>query len=688
MATRPDEHLEEEFTSRLIELADALGGETCVPSEDPTPEDPLAAPLRSARACLERIERFRTNERSSRDINGDSIEFTADALDPDAMPKRIGRFEIVRELGRGGYGVVFLARDPNLERDVALKVPRPEVMLSAELRQRFLREAKAAAALNHAHIVPVFETGSVGPIGYIASAFCQGTSLARWLAVHAAPIPAAVAAGTMVTLADAVQHAHGRGVLHRDLKPSNILLESPAEGASPAEGDRAVGDENGAAYELDDLSPLISDFGLAKIVDTSSRQTRTAAILGTPAYMAPEQAAGRTDRIGPAADIYALGAVLYELLTREPPLSRATDLATLQAVQTEEPPALSRFRSDVPRDLEAICLKCLEKEPARRYATATALADDLNRFLAGRPVTAQPVGSAERLVRWCRRNPVVAGLTTAAGVLLVAVAVVSSVAAWRLSHEQAATQQNLNRALDAERESTRLGSVARRRLFESLTVQAHSARSSGRAGQRFGSIAAIREAVGLDLDLDEDQRLALRNDAIASLSLVDLEIDQTWPMMRTAVRHGLAFDPLVERYAWYEGTQVSVYDVQSQASVQKLADIPKRKYAPQFRFSPDGRSLAAKCTTNTSTWIQAWSLDDPAFVLKLPCGGEWFDNDFDFSPDSATIAVRESNDEIVGYDLGGGGEVFRHKAVSAPHAVRFQSAPVAVGGRGGRSWSP
>ena len=412
MAKRPDDLADNEFTSRLVELDEALAGETPAPP-DATSTEPLTARLRSTKACLELIERVRrTTPQLRLDAESDLSADVRDYQEP--APERIGRFEIIRELGRGGYGVVFLAHDSDLERDVALKVPRPEVMLTPELRQRFVREAKAAAALDHAHVVPVFEAGTIGSISYLASAFCPGTSLSEWLDEHSDPIAPGDAARLVMTLAEAVQHAHSRGVVHRDLNPRNILLEQPTEdGACSDTGTRLRAD-------LAALVPKISDFGLARFLDVSTNDTRTTAILGTPAYMAPEQAAGRAKHSGPAADVYALGAILYELLTRTAPFRRETDLATLQAVQTEDPRPVRSARTDVPRDLEAICSKCLEKEPSRRYASATNLASDLNRFLHREPVVARPVTTATRFGRWCRRNPALAtlGITLAATLLL------------------------------------------------------------------------------------------------------------------------------------------------------------------------------------------------------------------------------------------------------------------------------
>jgi tetratricopeptide (TPR) repeat protein len=312
------------------------------------------------------------------------------ALDPLAGPDLPG-FEIVRELGRGGAGVVYLARDRGLGRLVAVKVLLSGEFASPSARQRFRTEAEAAAGLRHPNIVPVHAVGEQGGRPYLVFEFLADGSLDKHLA--GTPLAPRAAAELLRPLADAVGHAHSLGIVHRDLKPGNILLASPG-------------------------LPMISDFGLAKRVDIEG-PTATSQVLGTPSYMAPEQATGAKD-VGPAADVYALGAILYECLTGRPPFKAATPLETLAHVTGREPAAPRSLNPAVPRDLETICLKCLAKEPAKRYPSAGALADDLGRFLDGKPVTARPVGALGRVWRWAKRRPAVAALTAALAVLLPA----------------------------------------------------------------------------------------------------------------------------------------------------------------------------------------------------------------------------------------------------------------------------
>ncbi|MFO0852553.1 MAG: serine/threonine-protein kinase [Gemmataceae bacterium] len=328
------------------------------------------------------------------------------AADPVAG-EHVGRFELVRVIGRGGFGNVYLARDPRLDREVAVKTPRTDVLLTSELLRRFARESKAAAGLDHAHIVPVYETGEDGPVPYIVSAYIPGPSLAGWLREAQRPVAPEVAARLVAALADAVQHAHERGVLHRDLKPANVLLDASGGGEPLSR-------------------PRLTDFGLARLVESAGTdETGSMACLGTPSYMAPEQAFGRSSAVGPPSDVYGLGAILYELLTGRPPFQGLTDLETMQLVTAVDPVPPRRTRRDVPPDLETVCLKCLEKEPRRRYSTAADLADDLRRVLRGEPTVARPPGPLRRLAAVARRRPrlvavaslFVVGLVSAAATL-------------------------------------------------------------------------------------------------------------------------------------------------------------------------------------------------------------------------------------------------------------------------------
>jgi len=303
----------------------------------------------------------------------------------------VGCYEVLDILGRGSMGVVYRARHRGLGHQVALK------MLGAadhgdDALARFRLEAAAVARLSHSGVVHLYEFGEYDGQPFFAQGYIDGGSLHDRL--KNGPLPARGTAMLLEKLARAVQHAHEHGIIHRDLKPANVLMTRKAE-------------------------PKVADFGLAKDLDADQQLSRTGHVLGTPAYMAPEQAAGHVRAVGPARDVYALGVILYECLTGRVPFRAPTTFETLQLVLTREPVPPRPLAAGLPRDLETICLRCLEKEAGKRYQSAADLADDLGRFLRGEPVAARPVGRPERAWRWCRRNPAVAALLAAVAATLL-----------------------------------------------------------------------------------------------------------------------------------------------------------------------------------------------------------------------------------------------------------------------------
>jgi serine/threonine protein kinase/Flp pilus assembly protein TadD len=338
----------------------------------------------------------------------------AEAPPPLTGPPALPGYAVLEEVGRGGMGVVYRAwQSEPLNRVVALKMIRPDAFRSPEHLRRFRTEAEAIARLQHPNVVQIYEFGEYEGQTYFALEWVGGGSLAQHLAGRA--VPPRPAAALVATLARAVHHAHERGVIHRDLKPANVLLSfsgrSPSGAASPPPSERP----------LNERVPKVADFGLAKRLDVEGGQTLSGEILGTPSYMAPEQAAGWTREVGPATDTYALGAILYECLTGRPPFCGTSLLDTLDQVRSREPLPPRRLQPQVPRDLETICLKCLQKEPGRRYASALALAEDLERFGAGRPIRARRTPPWERATKWARRHPAAAllGAVSLAAVLAV-----------------------------------------------------------------------------------------------------------------------------------------------------------------------------------------------------------------------------------------------------------------------------
>jgi tRNA A-37 threonylcarbamoyl transferase component Bud32 len=402
----------------------------------------LAEPLRRLFHVHEALASLATaipvhagNDSTTQDARGSADRPAAAA---NGIREQTGSYEILEEIGRGGMGVVYKATHVLTGRRVALKVMRAGDATEQE-RARFLSEAKMVAALGHPNIVQIYEVfapaaGEGTP--FVALEYVGGGNLATH--INGTPLSPREAAGLLQPLAEAMTHAHQCGIVHRDLKPSNVLLSAPRGG-------------QGAA------SPKVTDFGLAKHLDTGAGPTRTGDVLGTPSYMAPEQARGQSSNIGPAVDVYALGAILYEMLTGRPPFKGATILDTLAQVEHQEPVAPRQLNPTVPRDLETICLKCLHKEPAKRYVSSRDLADDVARYRNSEPIRARPVGRGERLLKWMKRRPAAAALL---GVIGLAVAVL--VAVWvsftirlEAQHQEAIQERDRagEQALIAQRQS-------------------------------------------------------------------------------------------------------------------------------------------------------------------------------------------------------------------------------------------
>jgi WD40 repeat protein/serine/threonine protein kinase len=397
----------------------------------------------------------------------------------------VAGYEVLGELGHGGMGVVYRARHVALNRHVALKTIQPPGLGPdswRDLLDRFHREAQAVARLRHPNVVQVYEVGEHDGVPFFSLELCEGGSLDKKLA--GTPLPPRAAAELVEVLARAMHHAHEQGVVHRDLKPANVLLQMPNSqcpmtNAQPPMTNAQPPTADGPTAPPDSLDtghwalvighwelgiPKITDFGLARLLDQPG-QTLSGAVMGTPSYMAPEQAAGQAREVGPAADVYALGAVLYECLTGRPPFKAATLPETLLQVLHDEPAPPRQLQGRLPRDLETICLKCLQKPPGRRYPDARALSDDLRRFLAGQPVRARPVGPLARAGRWCRRRPAVAALLALvvlvfaagfSGVLLALDKALRETAAKEEAlgdalREQQAKEQALERALGEQR---------------------------------------------------------------------------------------------------------------------------------------------------------------------------------------------------------------------------------------------
>jgi serine/threonine-protein kinase len=376
--------------------------------------DGQATPEEVCGACLELLpvvrERWRQICRARAELDA-LLPISPHGSRPTTTPEelhlpQIPGYEVESVLGRGGMGVVYRARHLPLGRLVALKMALAGSYAGSHERERFRREAEAVAALRHPNVVQVYDVGDADGLPYYTMELMEGGSLARKLS--GTPQPPSQAAALLATLASAVQAAHEAGVVHRDLKPGNVLLTA-------------------------DGTPKVADFGLARRLDADQRLTLSGAVIGTPSYTAPEQARGDRRAVGPRTDIYALGAILYECLTARPPFSAGTAAATLQLVVADEPVAPRRLNPSVPRDLETVCLKCLQKEPHQRYGSAAELADDLRRFERGEPIAARRVGVLGSLRKWVRRRPATAAILAAVALVVAA----GTVGAWLLLQQRA-----------------------------------------------------------------------------------------------------------------------------------------------------------------------------------------------------------------------------------------------------------
>jgi WD40 repeat protein len=559
-----------------------------------------------------------------------------------SAPGQVGDYDILGEVGRGGMGVVYQARHRGLRRLAALKMVLAGEFASPAQELRFRLEAELAARVRHPNIVQVYEIGSNEGRPFLALEWVDGGSLADRL--DGQPWPPGEAAALVETLARAIHVAHGEGVVHRDLKPDNILLQKD-------EGGR--GKEEGAPGRSGFLLPKITDFGLAQPTEGGQTTTRSGFLVGTPGYMAPEQAAGKRALVGPATDIYALGVVLYQLLTGQLPFRGDSTLEVLRAVTSDEPVRPRRWQPRLPHDLEAITLHCLEKEPACRYPTALALAEDLERFREGKQVAARPVGAAARLARACRRRPLIALLLALLAASLSA-GVVGVAWKWLEANEQRDQANASARQADEEKQAALYQACRARLAAAGAALQSHDVADAalqldaapedlrGWEWRHFHSRLDDSSSViplpadGAGFLLTAPDRLRVGAWTGADLRVTDLEGGGpgTLPLGRgrsinaTQTRLGLRVG------AWVGSTAFDLLD--ESGRVLCRVEVPGAKEPSPVVVSPDGTRLV--CHRPGGEWFGLAVFDASSGRQTAVCkghrGGLWI---YAFSPDGTRL---------------------------------------------------
>ena len=536
-------------------------------------------------------------------------------VSPERSLPCVAGYDVLGKLGRGGMSVVYLARNVRLDRLCALKMIAAGEFADPTILARFRAEATTIARLRHSGIVQIYHVSEDEQKPYLELEYVEGGSLSARL--DGTPWSPSEAARLIAEVAVAVNEAHRHGIVHRDLKPGNVLMGP-------------------------DGQPKVSDFGLARLIGEDSELTRTHSILGTPCYMSPEQAGGNAHGVGPAADVHALGAILYELLTGRPPFHGTSVIETVEQVKTLDPVAPSRFQPGIPCDLETICLTCLHKEPERRYSSAFGLAEDLSRFQRGEPILARRAGWFEHARTWVRRNPTRAVLAAVSALLVLVLTlgpVVSSFAVLRARAQTGLAEQ-----------------LATDHLRGMLMAKARTLRLSNQPGRRYQSLNMLAEAAKIRPGKD------LRDEAIACLRLVDLRLDSQWPIRLPSFSR-----PAV---SWRSG-RYAISDDSGNLAIRSLGDnrllftlSGSGERSHLLQFSSYGRHLIAAYDDG---FHRIWDLERREALSWVPVGI----TACAFRPDDRAVALGLPGGAISICELADGAEVARFHVGGSAAAISF-----------------
>ena len=585
---------------------------------------------------------------------------------------RVAHFEVVRLLGAGGFANVYLARDLQLDRRVALKIPRGSTELDPQIRLNHQKEGRAAARLHHPNIISVFEVGEVGGYVFISADYCDGPTLAKWRRSRDSPVPHRMAAQIVERLAQATKHAHLCGLIHRDVKPANVLL-----------------DPNQADAELP-FSPKLTDFGLARVIDSDATLTASGVLKGTPRYMAPEQAQAKSDEMSPACDVYSLGVILYELLTGKVPIKGDTQVDTLRRLVSDVPPLPRRMVRSLPRDLEAITMKCLEKDPAGRYQSAGPLADDLDRYLNGRPTVARPLGMMQRFSRWAAHNPAIAGATVISLLVLTVAAVFLTVNNQRLEkmnirlEDVTRSQADLLYAADIQIAARSIKDGDLRQAQKLLDQHIPTHNESDRRGMEWTLLRNQISRTGVTLSAHTGSVYMVRYSPDGSYLASCGEDGKVRVFDRTAHTllttpyslgheiNGIAFSPDSSRLATADDSgRVHVFDL---STLQEVVAIPAcNTLAFQVVFTPDGGTIY---TCGDDVDVKKWNAETGEFLGTVGTHSTSLEG-IDLSADGKYLASACTHEGYI-WEVATGRLIHHHKPASHIQMTNVTFSPDGV----------